>query len=266
MDANRRLWDAWTPAHASSEFYDVDSFLAGRDTIDAVEAEGVGDVTGKTLLHLQCHFGLDTMSWARRGASAVTGVDFSHQAVALARSLASELDLPARFVETDVLDTLDQLDGERFDVVFTSHGALSWLADLRPWAEVVAGALKPGGTFFVAEHHPSLWVFDEGVEDRELVFRYGYFDRETLREEQTGSYAAPDSGVETVSYSWQHTFEELVGSLIGAGLRVTGLREYPYLSFSWFPYMEKGADGFWRLPAGMPDIPLMYSLTATRDA
>jgi SAM-dependent methyltransferase len=262
--ANQRLWDAWTPTHVTSEFYDVEGFKAGRDTIDSVESEGVGEVAGKTLIHLQCHFGLDTLSWARRGAR-VTGVDFSHRAIETARGLAADLRLPARFIESDVYRTLEHLEGELFDVVFTSYGALSWLPDLDPWGKVVAGALAPGGTFFLAEHHPALWVYDENVEDAELVYRYGYFDRKALREEITGSYAAPDSGLETVSYSWQHTFEDVFGALTRAGLRVTSLREFPYLAFSWFPWMEKGADGFWRLPQGAPEIPLMYSLTATRD-
>ncbi len=264
--ANRDLWDAWVPTHVASEFYDVESFKAGRGTIDTVEAAGVGDVTGKTLLHLQCHFGLDTLSWARRGASAVTGVDFSEPAVTFARELAAELELPARFVLSDVYDTLGHLDGERFDVVFTSYGAISWLPDLAAWAHVAAGALKPGGIFFIAEHHPFLWVFDEGVAERELRFAYPYFGGEALREELTGSYAAPDSGVRAVSYSWQHDFADVIGALLEARLRITALHEYPYLAFKWFEYMERGEDGFWRMPAGMPELPLMYSLTATLDA
>ncbi len=264
-EANRRLWDAWTPTHIASEYYDVDGFKAGHDTLDEVELAGVGDVTGRTLLHLQCHFGLDTLSWARRGATAVTGVDFSEPAVEFARGLAGELGLPARFILSDVYDAPEHLDGERFDVVFTSYGAISWLPDLGKWAEVVASSLKPGGRFFIAEHHPFIWVFDEGVAERELKFAYPYFGREALREEMTGSYADPESGVKTVSYSWQHGFEEIIGSLVGAGLRIESLREYPFLAFKWFEYMEKGEDGFWRMPADMPQLPLMFSLTATLD-
>jgi SAM-dependent methyltransferase len=261
---NRRMWDAWTPHHASSAFYDVASFKAGRESLDAIELAGVGDVTGKSLLHLQCHFGLDTLSWARHGALA-TGIDFSEPAIRAARVLADDLGLDARFILCDVYETLDHLDGERFDVVFTSHGAISWLPELGPWAEVIASALKPGGMFFIAESHPYLWVFDEEVEDPELRFRYGYFDAGPLTQEQTGSYAAPESGVSSTPHSWQHTFEDLVGALVAAGLRVTSLREYPYLSWAWFPFMVKGVDGMYRLPHGMPDLPLMFTLTATLD-
>ena len=148
--ANRELWDGWTELHVPSEFYDVEGFKQGRDTLDAVELDGVlgavGEIRGKSLLHLQCHFGLDTLSWARRGAR-VTGVDFSEKAVAHARRLAGELGLEARFLLADVTDTeavVTALGGERFDVVFTSHGVISWLPDLRPWARTIAAAPSPG--------------------------------------------------------------------------------------------------------------------------
>jgi SAM-dependent methyltransferase len=265
VEENRRMWDAWAPHHASSTFYDLEGFKAGRETLDAVELSGVGEVAGKSLLHLQCHIGLDTLSWARRGAR-VTGVDFSGPAIDTARGLAQDLGLDARFVVSDVCDALDHLDGERFDVVFTSHGAISWLPDLGPWAEVIAGTLRPGGTFFVADSHPYLWMFDDEAAEPSLRFRYSYFDDEALTQHQSGSYAAPDSGVESTPHSWQHDFETLFGSLVGAGLRITSLREYPYLFFSWFPWMVQEPPGVFRLPTGMPDLPLMFSLTATLDA
>lgn len=264
MTANRDLWNAWADAHVGSDFYDTDGFLAGRDSLDSVELEGVGDVSGQSLLHLQCHFGQDTLSWARHGAK-VVGVDFSERAIALASDLAGQLELDARFICTDVYDTLAHLDGERFDVVFTSYGAISWLPDLKPWAEVIAGALKPGGRFFIAEHHPYLWVFDDASEEIVPPFLYSYFDSKALRWDEDGSYAAPNSGIKGVSYSWQHTFEEIIGALVAAGLRVTSLREYPYLAFQWFPTMVRGEDGFWRMPEGGPDLPLMFSLTAVAD-
>ena len=261
--ANRELWNAWTELHVTSEFYDVQGFKNGRDTLDSVETEGVGDVRGKRLLHLQCHFGLDTMSWARRGAGAV-GVDFSENAIAHARALAAELGLDAQFVRSDVDSALEHLDGEKFDVVFTSYGALSWLPDLRPWAGTIAGALKPGGTFFVADHHPTLWIFDDYATEPGAAYRYSYFDRSAIRDEETGSYAAPDADYVGVCYSWQHTFEDIVGSLLEAGLEITCLREYPYLAFKWFPFMTRSEDGYWRMPEGAPDIPLMFSLAATK--
>lgn len=187
--ANRELWEEWTDLHVPSEFCDVEGFKAGRETLDRVELQGAGDVQGKSLLHLQCHFGLDTLSWARRGVR-VTGVGFSEKAVAHARRLAREVGVEARFIfayVTDTASTLDHLGGEQFDVVFTSHGAISWLPDLRPRARTIAGALKPGGTFFVADSHPFTWMFDDGTTEPELRFHFDYFDRTALRWEEKGS-------------------------------------------------------------------------------
>lgn len=259
--ANRRRWDRLADLHLESPFYDVAGFRAGRPTLDTVELEGVGDVTGQSLLHLQCHFGLATLDWARRGARTV-GVDFSGRAIRHARALAAELKLEARFVEADVCDALPHLGGERFDVVFTSYGAISWLPELRGWARTIAGSLKPGGRLFLADFHPLLWMFDETSSLKELRLTYPYFAREALREEERGSYAVPDADFTAISYSWQHTFEDIITVLLAEGLSVTSLREYPYLAWKWFDFMVQGTDGFWRMPEGAPDLPLMFSLTA----
>ena len=157
MEANRRSWDARTPTHFGSRFYDVDGFRAGASSLNSIEVEEVGDVDGKSLLHLQCHFGMDTMSWARLGAR-TTGVDFSEEAISRARSLSEELDIDAKFVVSNVYDLPDVLDG-RFDVVFTSYGVLTWLPDLDRWAEVVAHFLEPGGFFYIVDGHPFGSVF-----------------------------------------------------------------------------------------------------------
>ncbi|NLT34806.1 MAG: GNAT family N-acetyltransferase, partial [Gaiellales bacterium] len=261
LAANRRRWDRLADLHLESPFYDVAGFRAGRPTLDAVELEGVGDVTGQSLLHLQCHFGLATLDWARRGARTV-GVDFSARAIRHARKLADELKLEARFVEADVCDALPHLGGERFDVVFTSYGTISWLPELRGWARTIAGSLKPGGRLFLADFHPLLWMFDETSSVEELTLSYPYFAQEALREEERGSYAVPDADFTAVSYSWQHTFEDIIGVLLAEGLAATSLREYPYLAWKWFDFMVQGTDGFWRMPEGAPDLPLMFSITA----
>jgi 2-polyprenyl-3-methyl-5-hydroxy-6-metoxy-1,4-benzoquinol methylase len=154
--ANRALWDEWTPIHVGSAFYDVDGWKSGRrHDLPPLLVDEVGDVAGKDLLHLQCHFGLDTLSWARRGAR-VTGADFSERAVEQARLLAAETGLEARFVVSDVVDLPDRLEGD-FDVVFTSFGVLNWLPDVPRWAEVVAHFVRPGGFFYIAEAHPFAW-------------------------------------------------------------------------------------------------------------
>jgi 2-polyprenyl-3-methyl-5-hydroxy-6-metoxy-1,4-benzoquinol methylase len=155
---NENLWNHWTDLHAKSEWYDLEGFKAGRLSLGDIEREVLGDVAGKSLLHLQCHFGLDTLSWARLGAR-VTGVDFSEKAISLARALGSELEIPATFVRSNIYDLPDNLSGQ-FDIVFTSYGVLWWLPDIKEWAKVVAHFLRPGGTFLLVEFHPLASVFD----------------------------------------------------------------------------------------------------------
>ena len=261
--SNRELWNNWARMHFSSPTsnYDVATFKAGRNTLHSVDLEELGDVAGKSLLHLQCHFGADTLSLARLGAR-VTGVDFSSEAIAIARQLSDELEIPARFVQSDILALPDVLDGQ-FDIVFTSHGVLGWLPDLRRWGEVVAHFLKPGGTFCLVEGHPFAHVFhgEPGV----LEGRYPYFEQpEPLRFETKGSYGDPESDYESVEYYWSHSLSEIVNALLGAGLALVHLREFDFLSWQMGTNMEQGADGYWRLPAGYPPLPFMFALKAVK--
>jgi SAM-dependent methyltransferase len=266
--ANRALWDEWTPIHVGSAFYDVDGWKSGRrHDLPPLLVDEVGDVAGKDLLHLQCHFGLDTLSWARRGAR-VTGADFSERAVEQARLLAAETGLEARFVVSDVVDLPDMLEGD-FDVVFTSFGVLNWLPDVPRWAEVVAHFVRPGGFFYIAEAHPFAWVFDDGEDATELRLHYHYWpSEEPLKFPNTGSYADPDAPVQApFEYAWQHSMGEVVSSLAEAGLRIEYLHEHPWVPWKMFPFMAEAEPGIWRLPE--PDdarLPLLYSLKATKAA
>jgi SAM-dependent methyltransferase len=264
--ANRSLWDAWTAIHADGDFYDLEGFKAGGVRIRPYEIEMIGDVTGKSLLHLQCHFGIDTLSWARLGAL-VTGADLSPAAIELARSLADELGFPdASFVQSNLYDLPDVLDG-RFDVVYTSRGALNWLPDIRAWAAVVAHFLAPGGTFFITEAHPIMNVFEnEGVAPGELRLTYPYWEHaEPLTFEVKGSYADPGADVrDQVEHSWDHALGEIVSALIDAGLVITALVEHPFLDWK-VDFLVEDGEGKWRLPPGTAgELPLMFSLTATR--
>ena len=262
MKSNENLWDHWTELHEQSEFYDVAGFKAGKLTLHDIEKEELGDVAGKSLLHLQCHFGLDTLSWARLGAN-VTGVDFSEKAIARARSLSQETGIPANFVQSNVYDLPNNLTGQ-FEIVFTSYGALWWLPDIEGWAKVVSRFLKPGGTFLLVEFHPIASVFD--VDDSgELKAMYPYFSRpQPLEFQVQGSYAVSDPDYHGVEYGWNHSMGEYVTSLIEAGLRIESLREFPMANWKMFPSMEQGADGWWRFPSEMGEIPLMFSLKATK--
>ena len=229
-------------------------------TLHDVERREVGDVAGKTLLHLQCHFGLDTMSWARLGAKA-TGVDFSDAAIDLARSLRDDLKLDTRFIHSNIYDLPDALN-ERFDIVFTSYGVLCWLPDLDGWAAVVARYLKSGGVFYIIDGHPAMNVFEES-EAGELRPTYPYFHKEFLWEGGEASYAGSEI-IESPVYEWHHSLGEIVTALIGAGLRIEYLHEFAFSTYRAYPMMEKGSDGLWRFPERNDSFPQLFSIRATK--
>ena len=261
---DRAVWEERAVINYRSALYDVEGFKQGGIRLLPHEIEEVGDVAGKDLLHLQCHFGLDTLSWARLGAR-VTGVDFSEQAIAQARELSIEISQPATFVCADVLDLPAHLEGQ-FDVVYTSYGVLGWLSDLTRWAEVIAHFLRPGGVFYIAELHPFVWPFDDSGATTELRICNPYFTRETpLPFPVQGSYADREAHVEqTVEYCWPHSLGEVVTVLASAGLRIEFLHEWPFLIWS-LPFLVEDAEGTWRLPDGtIGEIPLSFSLRATK--
>ncbi|HWC39575.1 MAG TPA: class I SAM-dependent methyltransferase [Acidimicrobiales bacterium] len=263
LRVNRAKWDELVELHAASGFYDLDGFRRGRTSLRSLELGEVGDVSGQRLLHLQCHFGLDTLSWARLGA-AVTGVDFSPRAIELARSLAEELDIAARFVCADLYDLPEVLEGS-FDIVYSSYGVLCWLADLPRWAEIVASFLVPGGRFHLVELHPFAGILDD--ESEELAVRWPYFRRrEPIRYDRQGTYADRSAELEhTVSYSWPSPLGDVITSVSKAGLRVTSLREFPQAGEQLLPRLRRDEDGWWRLPEGERDrLPLTYALRAVK--
>jgi 2-polyprenyl-3-methyl-5-hydroxy-6-metoxy-1,4-benzoquinol methylase len=284
-EANLRLWNEWARIHAASDFYDVTSFKQGRNALLPLELSELGDVSGKRLLHLQCHFGMDTLSLARMGAD-VVGVDFSDEAIATARRLAAEIGVEATFVQADIFEldatAPEEWDGA-FDIVYVTYGAIEWLEDLRPWADLIARFLAPGGVFYMAEVHPYAYTLeleevtggDEAGRDADtpglhyrLVQTYPYFPGEQPeRDEVQGSYADPDAVVENnVAYSWSHTIGEVLGLLFERGLRLELFHEHPFCCAPFWPQMKKLDDGlYWLLGEdGQPrtDIPFLYSLRA----
>lgn len=260
LKANKDLWDAWASAHRTSKFYDVDGFKAGRCTLQEIEREELGDVAGKSLLHLQCHFGLDTLSWARLGAK-VTGADFSPKAIELARDLAAECDIQAEFVCSNLYDLADNLSGQ-FDIVYTSRGVLPWLPDLGPWAQVIAHFLKPGGVFYMYEFHPFMCVF--AYEGTPRLF-YPYFhSAQPICEEVTGSYAGAEPGVTRITHEWTHGMGDIINSLLAAGLRLEWLHEFPFVNYAAHPFLTQGDDGLWRYGDPPHSLPLTFSIKAAK--
>ncbi len=261
MESNRLGWNERVPIHAASREYDVDGFRAGRSSLMPIELEEVGGVSGRSLLHLQCHFGLDTMSWSRLGAKA-TGVDFSEDAIALARTLAAELGLDTRFTLSNIYDLPAALDEpESFDVVYTSYGALVWLPDLREWARVAAHFLKPGGVLHVIDQHPASAIFD--YENGDLRIRHPYF-RDGATEEGPGPSYAGEGETTVRSYEWTHPLSEVVTSMAAAGLVIEFLHEFPFCFYQALPAMERGADGWWRLPRYNESAPYTFSIKARK--
>jgi SAM-dependent methyltransferase len=262
MVVNRRKWDESVPLHVASRVYDVPSFLQGRSTLHSVEVKEVGPVRGKSLLHLQCHFGLDTLSWARRGAR-VTGIDFSLPAVRAARRLARQAGIRARFIQANVYDTPDVLD-ERFDIVYTGKGAMCWLPDIDAWARVLSRLVRPGGRFYLLEDHPVAEVFPNDPPITRLLPKDRYFGSRALREEYDGTYATREKMTHKVSYSWIHPVSETLSALIRHGLGIASVREYPYSYWRRYPFMKEDGRGYWHLTQQEGVIPLMWSVTAVR--
>lgn len=266
-EANRARWDERVPIHAASDYYDLDAFLAGRDVLRGFEIAEVGDVTGKTLLHLQCHIGLDTLSWACRGAAQVVGLDFSEPAVEVARGLAGSLGLSqerAAFVPSDVYDAAEAVPDSAYDIVYTGTGALNWLPDVPRWAEVAASLVAPGGFLYLAEFHPLTDCLDD---ETGSTVTYDYFSRDAWVDESPGTYADFDAAtVHNRSVEWQHPVGEVVSALAAAGLRIEFLHEHDASLFARYPALVRHADGSYRFPADRPRIPMMYSVKASRPA
>jgi len=262
ITANQEGFNLRARAHLNSSYYDVERFKQGHNMLRKLEQEELGDVRGRSLLELQCHIGVNSMSLARMGAQ-VTGTDISDEAIDIARGLAEDLDVDAKFVQANLYDLPTVLDGE-FDMVFTGYGTLSFLPDIPRWAEVVARFLKPGGTVTIVEIHPILNLFD--VADGELRVVRSLFQSRQVHHEMNKSYAdriADEVEVEKHSiYGWRWTVEEVVNSLIGAGLTIERLREVPYDARQRLPLMEPDGDHNWRIP-GDP-IPLSFACVARK--
>ena len=259
---NRAMWDARVGIHVASAFYDVEGWLRDGRGPRAAEAEIVGDVAGLDLVHLQCHFGLDTLAWARAGAR-VTGLDFSAPALAEARAIAERAGLAgrSRFVCAEVYDAPAAL-GSTYDVVYVSLGALSWLPSVARWAEVVAALLRPGGRLFVHDVHP----LSDALGEDELVVTSSYFEEpEPFVDDSSWTYTdgpLPPSGGAAVC--WNHSLGEIVTAVASRGLVVEQLHEHDYTTFGRFPWLVRRGDGTYALPAGTPRVPLSFSLLARR--
>lgn len=260
---NREWWDEVTPVHAASAFYDVEGFLNGKSALDRLELDWLGNVAGKRVLHLQCHFGKSTIDIARRGASGVVGVDFSPVAIRTARDLAERAGVAdrVRFIECDVLK-LDALLDEKFDLVFTSYGVIMWLSSLFRWGEVIKNLLAPGGRFIIIEVHPSMMMFE--WENGKIERKYGYFHCEAgITLPPLPDYADNSYTPKATTLEWQYSLADVFRALTRAGMTVKQLEEYPTCCFKPFENMIECGGDLYRLPDGEPEIPMTFAMEAT---
>lgn len=251
---NKRAWDGRVQTHVTSKFYDVEGFLAGDSSLQEIELNELGDVDGKRLLHLQCHFGLDTLSWARKGAI-VTGVDLSSAAIDQANSLKEQTELDASFVCSDVYAYADIATGDH-DIVFTSYGAVCWLPCLDKWARTINKSLREGGTFYMVEFHP---VYD-------LVSGYSYFHKDQPDVEEEATYTENSDGEKAPVAVWSHPISDVINALLRIGLHIEHVNEFPFSPYDCFEGMEEEQEGRFYLSKSGQHVPLLYSIKATKAA
>ena len=269
IEANRKNWDDRVPIHVSSPHsYDIEGFIDDPEKLTLTarsDSQFLPDLAGRSMLHLMCHIGLDTMSWARLGAR-VIGVDLSGESIRVATEVAERASSNAKFVQSDVYDAGDVIEG-KFDIVYMSMGVLIWLPDLERLAGVVSSFLKPGGLFHLTEIHPVATSLDVPSDDQQLRITKPYFESgEPLVVESDVSYVRGEGKIEhTTTYQWLHSMGEIVTAFTGSGLRLTMLKEHPFGGFPQGPPLERKPDGWWEYPHGPEMVPLMYTLQAVKD-
>ena len=258
FETNKATWNNKVKVHSKSDMYHLEAFKKGKSSLMPYEIEALGDVKGKSLLHLQCHFGQDTLSWSRAGATC-TGVDLSDEGIKLATELNTELNQDATFVCCNVLDT-SKFIKDTFDIVFTSYGVIGWLPDLKPWGQMIAEKLNKGGVFYIAEFHPIVWMFD--YLDDKPIMKYGYMQDEAIYEEYEGTYANQADKMISKEYGWNHGLSEVINALTSAGLQIDYLNEHDASPYNVLPDLIENEKGMFETKDKL--YPLIFELKATK--
>lgn len=258
LEINRKSWNAKVEPHLKSDFYFVDEFMKGRTSLNSIELDLLGDIKNKKILHLQCHFGQDSISLSRMGAE-VTGVDLSDKAIETAKNMAEKCGADTRFVCCDIYSLPDFLN-EKFDIVFTSYGTIGWLPDLEKWANIINYFLKEDGKFIMAEFHPAVWMFDEDF----TKVTYNYFNEKPIIETYEGTYADQSAEIKEEYVMWNHSLAEVLQNLIKNGMNLQDFHEYDWSPYPCFRHTEEFEKGKWRIPQFGNKIPLVYALKAQK--
>lgn len=256
---NKDSWNKRTLAHVDSEFYDNESFVAGRNSLNPIELPFLKDIAGKRVMHLQCHFGQDSISLARMGAE-VTAIDLSDEAIKQGRILAEKCGVSVRFICADVFDTLSHVD-EPFDVVFASYGTIGWLPDIQKWAQIVSKLLRPGGELVFAEFHPMVWMYNDDLSE----VTYNYFKDEAIIETNTATYTDSERPIAQTNVTWNHSLSSVVNALIQEGLTIGTLNEYDYSPYNCLAHMVEFEPGKFRVKHFKNYMPLVYLIHATKN-
>jgi ubiquinone/menaquinone biosynthesis C-methylase UbiE len=255
---NAKWWNNVTPIHVASDLYDLRGFKKGKISLNKIEIAELGNVKGKSLLHLMCHFGMDTLSWSKKGAI-VTGVDISDTAIETAKKLSKDLNIPAKFICSDIYDLKNVLD-KKFDIIFMSYGVLCWLKDIKKWAKLLSHFLKSGGIIYIAELHP----FTNAL-SCDFKFEYNYFDKGPYLDDSSGTYTDWNAKIKGTSYIWFYTISDVINALIEEGLKLKFVHEFPFTMYDQFPgLMKKNKKGQYVLKDRKVQIPLLFSLMATK--
>lgn len=258
LETNKASWNNKVNLHLNSDFYNVEAWKNGQSSLNKIELDLLGNVEGKSILHLQCHFGQDTISLARMGAK-TTGIDLSDKAIDVAISLAKEMSADASFVCCDLYDLPLHLES-KFDMVYTSYGTIGWLPDLDKWAEVIQYFLKPGGQFVFVEFHPLIWMYDDDFKE----VTYNYFNSGAIIETYTGTYAEKDAPISQEYVMWNHSISEVVQSLLEKGLTIKSLMEYDYSPYDCFRHTEQIEVNKYIIQHFGNKIPMVYSIVAEK--
>ena len=258
FEINRESWNQRTDLHKDSEFYDLASFKAGKSSHCKIVDELMDGLDGKSLLHLQCHFGMDTLSFVRKGAIA-TGIDLSDKSIETAIQLSKELDIPANFIRSNVYDIEQALDGQQFDHIFTSYGTIVWLPDLVEWARLIRKHLKAGGTFTIVEFHPALDMFDWD----KGTLAYNYFNRGVYEETMDSTYASDAQNLELKERFWIHSLSEVIRPLMAQGMKIEHFNEYDWSPYDCFGEMTERAPGEYIWGKHGLAFPHVFSLQCT---
>ena len=258
LAANKKLWDNKVSHHVVSDFYKMDEFLKGASSLNSIELDLLENIEGKSVLHLQCHFGQDSISLARLGAK-VTGVDFSENAIEKANEIAKQTNTNIEFICCNVYDLPNHLT-QKFDIVFTSYGTIGWLPDMDKWAGIIAHFLKPNGHFVFAEFHPVVWMYDNDFK----YVQYNYFKDEPIIEFENGTYADRNAEINGESISWNHSLSEVMNALILNGLLIKSFHEFDYSLYSCFTNVVEFEKGKFRIAGFNNKLPMVYSILAQK--